>query len=119
MDMCSDALTSISILDNVIHDALRDDNSKWQKYNLLAKKDIQFALKDYVSECCRIIWCLLSLSESYVLYPTQFRNKNGLNQKRKIKIVDMEFGMDNYGDLEDNDDRIMTGKDELINKMQK
>lgn len=73
---------------------------------MIFRKEIEFALNDYVCECCRIIWCLLSLSKDnyqYVLYPTMFdeRKKGKKEKKKKIKIVDMEFGIDNYGDFED------------------
>ena len=63
------------------------------------RKEIEFALNDYVCECCRIIWCLLSKDEEdYILYPTQFGEV--YKKRSKFKIIDMEF-VDKYGDFED------------------
>ena len=62
------------------------------------RKEIEGALNDYVSECCRVIWCLISRPSedgNIVLYPTRFMQ----SKKRKFKMVDIEFGMDTYGDL--------------------
>eukprot|EP01084_Bolivina_argentea_P038420 71021_1 len=114
------------IVDTVIFNALRDEKSKWFKFNLFQNKEIQFALNDYVCECCRIIWCLLCLSKDnyrYILYPTFFRQREKQYSRRKMKMIDMEFGMDTYDNFEDiemdsNNIIVENDKSIEINKME-